>query len=418
MAKRKVKSKRQPSLPGFPDIPEKLEIKIPHMPMWKQIGGHGDGGALLARSESDDAIELLEIQVVREYVGDKEAAEVGFPFWTREAYYYLADLDPKNEEVQSALKYTGFTEGDQKFWFEDEATPEERALVIAESLHSYGSKVEEGNAGWSEDVVPDEVEWENGKVGGSEHLEGEDESFRDDVLGYSDIRQKLEETVEEMANGSAAQTWSTVGDQAADDAAREGFDKDSLIGVAEFGDAVAVNGDIESEKTWAGVLAELEKDGYEETDIGGKVPTTEEFVDPASVIRHVAKEMDIEEDVVEKAAEGIDWWPKSGNEEIANSTSGWAIVFGKKDPDAHVEDGDYIVQGAYSDGTIVGGLGGGGGETFSLNDEKAAISAAKKLLKDPTFEGDNTRVITRDGELVWSSDPEVTEAPRRRSRRR
>ena len=388
------------------------------MPMWKQIGGHGDGGALLARSESDDAIELLEIQVVREYVGDKEAAEVGFPFWTREAYYYLADLDPKNEEVQSALKYTGFTEGDQKFWFEDEATPEERALVIAESLHSYGSKVEEGNAGWSEDVVPDEVEWENGKVGGSEHLEGEDESFRDDVLGYSDIRQKLEETVEEMANRSAAQAWSTVGDQAADDAAREGFDKDSLIGVAEFGDAVAVNGDIESEKHGPVFSPSSRKTAT-------KKPTSAARYRPpkSSWIRRALsvtsqKKWTSRKTSSRKRPRGSTGGRRAATKKSRTQQAAGPSSSAKKDPDAHVEDGDYIVQGAYSDGTIVGGLGGGGGETFSLNDEKAAISAAKKLLKDPTFEGDNTRVITRDGELVWSSDPEVTEAPRRRSRRR
>ncbi|KKL18918.1 hypothetical protein LCGC14_2470740, partial [marine sediment metagenome] len=35
----RVESRRQPSLPGFPDIPEKLDIQIPKMPMWEQIGG-------------------------------------------------------------------------------------------------------------------------------------------------------------------------------------------------------------------------------------------------------------------------------------------------------------------------------------------------------------------------------------------
>ena len=41
------------------------------------------GSGTIARStRSGDAIELLQIQPVREYIGDKEAAEVGFPFWT------------------------------------------------------------------------------------------------------------------------------------------------------------------------------------------------------------------------------------------------------------------------------------------------------------------------------------------------
>jgi hypothetical protein len=174
------------------------------------------------------------------------------------------------------------------------------------------------------------VKWNSGKIATMhDYLADEDESFRDDVLGYSDIRQKLEETVEEMADQSSAQAWSTVGDQAAINAEEEGFDPDSLVGLAEFGDAFAVNGDIETEKTMAGVEAELEKDGYEMTDIGGKVPAQEGYADPESVIRHVAEEMDREKEDVEKAAEGIDWWPK-GDNEIASSTSGWAAVYGKK----------------------------------------------------------------------------------------
>lgn len=414
----KVASRRQPSLPGFPDRPEELEIRIPTM-SWEQIGGDMSPdkyGGLIATADGDH-IELLQIQPVREYVGDREAADAGFPFWTKEAWYDLDDLDPKSDEVKSALRSSGFDEGDQRIWLEEEATPEQRALAIAEALFSYGYKSEEGPAGWSDDLPDHEVKWWGDKVATiPEWVADEDESFRDDVLGYSDIRQKLEEMVEQMADQSSAQAWSTVGDQAADDAEHDGYDPKSLVGVAEFGDAVGVNGDIETEKTLKGVEDDLEKEGYEMLDVGGKVPSAEAMVSPEHAIRAVAKEMDIEEDVVEKAAEGLDWWPKKTYDEIASDTSGWANVWGKKDPHAHVEDGDYVVQGAYSDGTIVGGLGGGGGETFSLNDEQAAIKAAKELLRDPTFEGDVVTVITRDGELVWSSEPEGTEEARRRPR--
>jgi len=68
-----------------------------------------------------------------------------------------------------------------------------------------------------------------------------------------------------------------------------------------------------------------------------------------------------------------------------------------------VEDPFYIIQPLWSDGTIVGGLGGGGGESFGFDDEDVAVREAKKLLRDPTFEGDYVQVITRDGELVWDS---------------
>lgn len=332
MAKRKMKSRRQPSLPGFPDMPGKIEIQIPKMPMWKQISGDvdaGGSGALLARSDGD-ALELLEIQPVREYVGDKEAAEIGFPFWTKEAYFDLEDLDPKDKEVKSALTTSGFYDGDQRIWFEEEATPEERALAIAEALLRYG-RGEEGNSGWAENVVPDKVEWYNGEIAGPEHIADADESFRDDVLGYSDIRQKIEELVEQMIDESAATAWSTVGDQAANDAEKEGFDPNSLVGVAEFGNAVAVDGNLETEKTFAGVGDDLEAQGYEETDIGGKVPTTEAYADADSVVRVVAKEMDVDEETVKKAAKGIEWWSRlESGREISGSTSGWAIVYGKK----------------------------------------------------------------------------------------
>jgi hypothetical protein len=324
-------SRKQPSLPGFPDVPDRIEIRIPTMP-WTQIGGDMDPGAhggLIAMADGDH-IELLQIQPVREYVGDKEAADVGFPFWTKEAYFDLADLDLKNDDVKSALQYTGFTEGDQKFQFEEEMTPEQRALVIAEALLDYG-RGDEGPSGWSEDLPDHEVKWWGDKVATlPDYVADEDEAFKDDMLGYSDIRQKLEEVVEQMADQSSAGAWSTVGDQAADDAERDGYDPNSLVGVAEFGDAVGVNGDIETEKTLKGVEDDLEKEGYEMTEGGGSVPSEEATVSPEHAIRAVASEMDIEEDTVEEAAQGIDWWPKKSNEEIASSTSGWASIWGKK----------------------------------------------------------------------------------------
>ena len=436
-APRRVMSRRQPSLPGFPDIPEKLDIQMPDMPMWEQIGGDmspGQHGALLARSDGGGWLELLEIQPVRDHVGDREAAEVGFPFWSKEGSYDLSDLDPDNKDVQSALQYIGVTLEDlseepegQKAAGERGYTPEQRALVIAEALFSYGLGTQESSAGWAANVTPKEVKWWGDTIAGPEYIEDEDESFRNDILGYSEIRENLEKKVEEMADQSAAQAWSTVGDRIADMAAGDGFDPESLIGVAEFGDAIAINGELANtseEKTLANVEANLEHDGYEMFEKGGKVPTTEEHVSPGHAISAVAREMDIDVDVVKEAAQGIEWWPKDRYDEIASSTSGYAYVYGKKDKHAHVEDGDYIIQPAYSDGTIVGGLGGGGGESFSMNDEEAAIAAAKAILRDPTFEGDYVTVITRDGELVWTSqevDGGVDESrrrPRPSSRRR
>ena len=207
MATRKMRSRRQPSLPGFPDIPEKLEIKIPVMSGWEQIGGDMDPGAyggLIATADGDH-IELLEIQPVREYVGDKEAADVGHPFWTKEAWFDLADLDPSNKDVQSALESSGFDSGDQKTQFEDEATPEQRALVIAEALLMYG-RGDEGPSGWSKDLPDYEVKWSSGKTATlRDYLADEDESFRREVLGEEEEEEDIPEvTAKDILDGLGA----------------------------------------------------------------------------------------------------------------------------------------------------------------------------------------------------------------------
>lgn len=66
-----------------------------------------------------------------------------------------------------------------------------------------------------------------------------------------------------------------------------------------------------------------------------------------------------------------------------------------------VDDPTYIVQGLYNGGTIA--------EEFGFDDEDTARTEAWKLSKSPYFEGDYVRVITRDGELVWSSKKGVDE---------
>lgn len=61
-------------------------------------------------------------------------------------------------------------------------------------------------------------------------------------------------------------------------------------------------------------------------------------------------------------------------------------------------DGDYAVQQLYRNGTLVGG----DSEEW-YDDEQEAIGKARKIARASWFEGDYTRVITRDGELVWQS---------------
>jgi len=171
-----------------------VSIRIPKIPRWKQISGDmspGAYGALIARSDGD-ALELREIQPVREAVGDGEAEEVGFPFWSKEAYYDLDDLSPSREEVQHALQAMDIDlEGGTGAAGDPEWTPENRALAIAEALMRYGSGVDEGPAGWSTDVVPGEVEWWSG-VGGPEFISDEDQEFRTDILGEEEEDDEFE----------------------------------------------------------------------------------------------------------------------------------------------------------------------------------------------------------------------------------
>jgi len=80
-------------------------VTLPKMFSWEQIGGSmqpGDGGATIARTRGSE-IELIDIQPVREWVGDREAREVGFPFWTKRAEYDLEDLNPGFRDVRGAL---------------------------------------------------------------------------------------------------------------------------------------------------------------------------------------------------------------------------------------------------------------------------------------------------------------------------
>lgn len=172
--------RRQQHLPGIePGDPQDIEIVIPTMG-WEQIGGDmnpGTYGGIIATGDGD-ALELIEIQPVREHVGDEEAKDVGFPFWTKEAYFNLADLDPTSKDAKSALDSIGMS----LETLEEDFTPEARAIVIAEALLGWG-RGDEGPAGWSGDInIPEQVKWSSGKIAGPEYLADEDDEFVREVL--------------------------------------------------------------------------------------------------------------------------------------------------------------------------------------------------------------------------------------------
>lgn len=142
---------------------------------WVQVGGDmnpGTSGGTIAKADGR-AIELLQIQPVREYVGDAEAVEVGFPFWTKEGYFDLDDLSLSNKDVQSALKTVGLDEDALL-----EMKPETRAMAIAEALLDYG-RGDEGPSGWARDIIHERVKWWGSKrPAGWRYLADEDAEFR------------------------------------------------------------------------------------------------------------------------------------------------------------------------------------------------------------------------------------------------
>lgn len=319
-----------------------LEVVIPTMDMWQQIGGDMDPGTYGGTIAYADGrtIELKKIQPVREYVGDGDAKEVGFPFWTKEASFDASDLDVSNKDVKSAL----LTIGMSLDVLEDDFTPEQRALIISEALLDYG-RGDEGPAGWSKDIgIPEKVKWQSGKIAGVEYIADEDEEFRNEVLGWNEIKEALEEVVDEMADESSAAAWSYIGDQLQIDLENEGYDPQTIVNIAEFGDAVAVNGDVlvdpswekdlglsksKHPRLWRDVSLEplLEKEGYELTNKGGSIPAAEGHASGEAAVAAVAQRLKgFDEATIQAAADSLDWW----QEEIPRSTSGSGSIWAKK----------------------------------------------------------------------------------------
>ena len=340
--------RRQQHLPGIEPGDEPIEIVIPTMD-WEQIGGDMDPGTYGGTIATGDgnAIELIRIDPVREYVGDKEAADVGFPFWTKEAYFDLGDLDPDSEEVKSAMQTVGLEREAL-----EELEPEQRAIALAEALLDYG-RGDPGPSGWSTDInIPEKVKWWGDKVAGAEYLADEDEAFRDDVLGYGEIKTALEEEVERLADESSAQAWSTAGDQLTSDIEDDGFDPESIVVEANFGDAVAINGDllvgphwgeilgVKSNDLWSEVGTDnltnwLDANGYEYLDRkGGRVPSEEGYAYGETAIDAVAARLELPHELVEKAAESVDGW----QEEMPGSSSGMTYVWAKKKTGTETEE--------------------------------------------------------------------------------
>jgi hypothetical protein len=115
-------------------------------------------------------------------------------------------------------------------------------------------------------------------------------------LDYGDVTSALESAVDDLANQRAAEAWSTPGNQMLDDL---GAEEDEVWVEAEFGDWIAVNGDL----VLPGRPGKKKPGGYVSTDRGGRVPTTEEEVQVGFAVEKVARDLKISEDVVQAVAD-------------------------------------------------------------------------------------------------------------------
>ena len=129
--------------------------------VWYQIGGDVNAstyGATIARSDGF-GIELRRIEPVREAVGDREAAEVGYPYWSSEAYVEPDELSGNLAEMLAQVEELDLNS--ELIW-------------------------EPGPSGWAADVLPvpgaqaSRIKWWQPQGHGFSEDEGE---FRREILG-------------------------------------------------------------------------------------------------------------------------------------------------------------------------------------------------------------------------------------------
>lgn len=294
-------------------------------PEWKEVGTVGDvypeydGGFVSVDTTGVYEPELEYVKVP----ADDDDFESPRARWT--VYRVVLDRGVPNwGELEDVASSAGQDPDDLREWF-DSDDPMERASAYMDWAGHYG---------WHEfDQDPLTL------------TRAETEKRYDADLGYKrDIESALEETVERMADESGAQAWSTIGDQMLADIEAEGYDPESAVCIAEFGDAQAVNGDILVDSNWEKTLGVrpskhpklwsevgtrkleewLEENVYELTHFGGRVPVTEDFASADHVADAVAKQLKLPVEDVVAVAETLDWWQEEIPRSVSGNTSTWA----------------------------------------------------------------------------------------------
>ena len=292
-------------------------------PDWKEVGYIGDknwpeysGGPVFVDQTGVYPPEL-------EYIESPESDEPGAE-WT--VYRVVLDQEvPDWGDVKAVAQSTGQPAKEIRNGFIDD-DPIQRALAYQAWAGYYG--------------------WENfDNYPLTLSILEVEKRYDTDLGGRSAIVSALKETIERMADESSATAWSGVGDQLESDLEDEGFDPEHIVSIGEFGDAMAVNGDILVDRGWEESLGLkpgkhprlwndvgthklegwLEDNGYELTDKGGRIPAEEGYAYGEHVIDAVAKELKLPTEDVAEVAKTLDYW----QEEIPD-TSGDGSVWAKK----------------------------------------------------------------------------------------
>lgn len=133
-------------------------------------------GGTYYRGNLTDGYDVFEVQPVAAYVGGAEAAEVGFPFWSRESFHDRADI----VATLSDRHVLGYIGADRLLGRDVDTLIETEILEVVYALHSYGCNADNGPAGWSGDLPL------SGLGITEEDGAAADDAFRADVLGEYD----------------------------------------------------------------------------------------------------------------------------------------------------------------------------------------------------------------------------------------
>lgn len=136
------------------ELPTGTGVALLYPPnQWVQVSGDmtpEDHGGTIARLSEFGNVDVREIQPVRSYVGEGEALDVGYPFWSRATEIEVRYLTLANPVTRDLVRRAG--------WIDEGVFHGADLLNRASILYDIEEETpwpsEEGPAGWSPTVLP------------------------------------------------------------------------------------------------------------------------------------------------------------------------------------------------------------------------------------------------------------------------